>query len=155
MTTTYTQVSKTRELSQHVIHTLKIKIISALRWPSAADTVKKDSINVPRCCCFKFLLNQNQLDLTTALSSILSSRTHFSLLSFPPLPFLPCWSSCKCNSGGVIVETHSDTMGHRLIEERLLSHCFHFLSLKWNGIQQNTKEILHLLDKAQRLFTYK
>lgn len=113
MTTAYTQVSKTRERSQRVIHTLKIKFISALRWPSAADTVKKDTVLMsPDAAVSSFCWTKtNSISPPLSLAFFLSSRSHFSLLSFPPLPFLPCWSSCKCSSGGVIVGTHSDTMG--------------------------------------------
>lgn len=113
MTTAYTQVSKTRERSQCVRHTLKIKIISAPSCPSISDTVKKDTVLMSPRAAFKLMLNQNQLNLTTALSSILSFFSLSFFTAFLPSPsfFLPCWSSCKCNSGGVVVETHSDT-GH-------------------------------------------
>lgn len=95
---------------------------------------KGHSINVPMQGLF--MLNQNQLDLTTALAFFLSSRSHFSLLSFPPLPFsavlilmqMQFWGCSRWNT------------------------FWYYGSLKWNGIQQNTKEILQLLEHS---FTYK
>lgn len=124
---------------------------------SRRHSKKGHSINLPRRCCFKFLLNQNQLDLTTALSSILSFFSHSFFTAFLPSPsFSAVLIFMQMQFWGCNRRNTFWYYGlYRLIEERLLSRCFRFLSLKWNGIQQNIKEILHLLEKAQPLFTYK